>query len=102
MIRKSKPYSRFLSRRAVLKGAGAAGALTFTGQSLALVGKAWADEHPPIGTWPQGSSGDSVFIGITVPRTGTYAAQGEDELKGYQLAVEHINSGHELIATRRE
>ena len=38
-----------------------------------------------------------MFIGIAVPRTGTYAVQGEDELKGYQLAVEHINSGHELI-----
>ena len=38
-----------------------------------------------------------MFIGITVPRTGTYAVQGEDELKGYQLAIEHINSGHELI-----
>jgi branched-chain amino acid transport system substrate-binding protein len=55
------------------------------------------DERPPIGTWPAGSQGSSVFIGITVPRTGTYAVQGEDELKGYQLAVEHINSGHELI-----
>ena len=32
-----------------------------------------------------------------MPRTGTYAVQGEDELKGYQLAIEHINSGHELI-----
>ena len=42
-------------------------------------------------------SGSSVFIGISVPRTGTYAVQGEDELKGYQLAIEHINSGHELI-----
>ena len=39
----------------------------------------------------------SVFIGIAVPRTGTYAVQGEDELKGWQLAIEHINSGHELI-----
>ena len=38
-----------------------------------------------------------MFIGITVPRTGTYAVQGEDELKGYQLAVEHINSGDPLI-----
>ena len=38
-----------------------------------------------------------MFIGISVPRTGTYAVQGEDELKGYQLAIEHINSGHELI-----
>jgi branched-chain amino acid transport system substrate-binding protein len=44
-----------------------------------------------------GSSGSSVFLGISVPRTGTYALQGEDELKGYMLAVEHINSGHELI-----
>jgi branched-chain amino acid transport system substrate-binding protein len=53
--------------------------------------------YPPIGTFPDGASGSSVFIGITVPRTGTYAAQGEDELKGYMLAVEHINSGHPLI-----
>ena len=56
-----------------------------------------ADDQPPIGTWPAGSSGSSVFIGITVPRTGTYATQGEDELKGYQLAIEHINSGDPLI-----
>jgi ABC-type branched-subunit amino acid transport system substrate-binding protein len=61
------------------------------------VGEAWAAEHPPIGTYPAGSSGDSVFIGIAVPRTGAYAVQGEDELKGWQLAIEHINSGHELI-----
>jgi ABC-type branched-subunit amino acid transport system substrate-binding protein len=53
--------------------------------------------YPPLGTFPDGSSGPSVFIGITVPRTGTYAAQGEDELKGYMLAVEHINGGHPLI-----
>ena len=52
---------------------------------------------PPLGTWPAGSSGSSVFIGITVPRTGTYAVQGEDELKGFMLAVEHINSGDPLI-----
>ena len=32
-----------------------------------------------------------------MPRTGAYAVQGEDELKGMQLAVEHINSGNELI-----
>ena len=62
-----------------------------------LIGPALAEDHPAIGTYPAGSSGSSVFIGITVPRTGTYALQGEDELKGYQLAIEHINSGHELI-----
>src|SRR4051812_44529995 len=56
-----------------------------------------AEQHPPIGTWPAGVQGNAVFIGIAVPRTGTYAEQGEDELKGWQLAVEHINSGNDLI-----
>ena len=80
------------SRRSVIRGSGALVAAS------ALPSIAWAaDTHPPIGTWPDGSSGDSVFIGITVPRTGTYAVQGEDELKGYQLAVEHINGGDPLI-----
>jgi ABC-type branched-subunit amino acid transport system substrate-binding protein len=57
----------------------------------------FAQNQPAIGTWPAGSSGNSVTIGAAVPRTGTYAVQGEDELKGWQLAVEHINGGHELI-----
>jgi branched-chain amino acid transport system substrate-binding protein len=56
-----------------------------------------AADNPPIGDYPASASGPSVFIGITVPRTGSYALQGEDELKGYQLAIEHINSGNELI-----
>jgi len=62
-----------------------------------FVSSALAAEHKPIGTWPEGAKGDSVFIGMAVPRTGGYAAQGEDELKGWQLAIEHLNSGHELI-----
>src|SRR6476660_1944166 len=62
-----------------------------------LTTRAFAADQPPIGTYPAGSSGSSVTIGIAVPRTGTYAVQGEDELKGWQLAVEHINSGNELI-----
>src|SRR6476660_2776828 len=62
-----------------------------------LTTRAFAADQPPIGTYPAGSSGSSVTIGIAVPRTGTYAVQGEDELKGWQLAVEHINGGHELI-----
>jgi branched-chain amino acid transport system substrate-binding protein len=32
-----------------------------------------------------------------VPRTGTYAVPGEDELKGFELAIEHLNSGDPLI-----
>ncbi len=89
-----------LSRRAILKGsaglAAGLGAYSFAGD-LRFIGEVSAADHPAIGTYPVGSSGTSVFIGITVPRTGTYAVQGEDELKGYQLAIEHINGGHELI-----
>jgi branched-chain amino acid transport system substrate-binding protein len=84
-----------VSRRSLLRaGAGLAGYGLLPG---GMIGPAFAEDHPAIGTYPAGSSGSSVFIGISVPRTGTYAVQGEDELKGYQLAVEHINSGHELV-----
>jgi ABC-type branched-subunit amino acid transport system substrate-binding protein len=86
-----------LSRRSVLKGSAAALGATVLPAVVPQIARA-AEAHPPLGaTYPSGSSGSSVFIGITVPRTGTYAVQGEDELKGYMLAVEHINSGHPLI-----
>src|SRR4029078_1533650 len=70
-----------------------AGGLSFP----AYVRMALAGDQAPIGTYPAGVQGKEVFIGVAVPRTGTYAEQGEDELKGWQLAVEHINSGHDLI-----
>jgi ABC-type branched-subunit amino acid transport system substrate-binding protein len=80
------------TRRALLK---ASGGLVAAAALPRIAGA--AENHPAIGTYPAGADGSSVFIGITVPRTGTYAAQGEDELKGYMLAVEHINTGHPLI-----
>jgi ABC-type branched-subunit amino acid transport system substrate-binding protein len=58
---------------------------------------AWADEKPAMGTWPAGSQGDTVRIGAAVPLTGSYAVQGADELKGMELAVAHINEGHDLM-----
>jgi ABC-type branched-subunit amino acid transport system substrate-binding protein len=91
--RKSSPPAP--SRRDFIRTSLAvAGGLVLPG---GLARQAWAADQPPIGTYPAGVSGSSVFIGIAVPRTGTYAVQGEDELKGYQLAVEHINAGHPLI-----
>jgi branched-chain amino acid transport system substrate-binding protein len=85
------------SRRRVLQlGAGVAGATLIPGL-LGHGARAYAEDKPPLGTWPGGSQGDSVTIGATVPRTGAYAAQGEDELKGMQLAVEHLNEGNDLI-----
>ena len=94
--------SSSFSRRALLRQAAATGAgigaASFGGLApLGLMSPAWAQNHPAIGTYPAGSSGPAVTIGAAIPRTGTYAVQGEDELKGMQLAVEHINSGHELI-----
>src|SRR4051812_9942435 len=84
-----------VSRRALLQGgAGLVGGAMLSG-GFAM--PAFAEDHPAIGTYPAGSSGNSVFVGASVPRTGTYAVQGEDELKGYQLAVEHINEGNELL-----
>jgi ABC-type branched-subunit amino acid transport system substrate-binding protein len=83
------------TRRAVLKAGVAAGGGLLA--AVTLPAAARAADHPPIGTYPAGSEGDSVFIGISVPRTGTYAASGEDELKGYLLAIEHINAGDPLI-----
>src|SRR5579863_2451351 len=89
-----------LSRRGVLRQAVATGAgigvFSFGGQQFGLI-PAFADDKPPIGTWPAGSQGDTVSIGAAVPRTGAYAVQGEDELKGWQLAVEHINNGDPLL-----
>ena len=95
MVHREAPFRTPLSRRAILQQAAAVTA--GLGAGVNLMRSARAEDHPPIGTYPAGSSGSSVFIGITVPRTGTYAVQGEDELKGYQLAIEHINDGHELI-----
>src|SRR5665213_2939046 len=83
-----------VSRRTLLQdGAGLAGGAMLPTFSTSL----FAADQPPIGTWPDGSSGSSVTLSIAVPRTGTYAVQGEDELKGWELAVEHMNSGHELM-----
>jgi branched-chain amino acid transport system substrate-binding protein len=88
---------RRLLRQAVATGAGL-GALSAGGAGrLVFVGRAFAADQPPIGTYPDCCAGSSVTIGATVPRTGAYAVQGEDELKGMELAVEHINEGHELI-----
>src|ERR1700742_3301535 len=92
-MRKASMEHLATSRRTALK----AGAGLLGGMILPWAGAARAADYPALGTYPAGSTGDSVFVGITVPRTGTYAVQGEDLLKGYTLAIEHLNSGSELI-----
>ena len=84
-----------MTRRTTIR----AGAALIGGGALgwALPSPAAAADYPALGTYPAGSTGNSVFVGIAVPRTGTYAVQGEDVLKGYQLAIEHLNAGNDLI-----
>jgi len=84
------------SRRQVLRiGAGAAGMTLLPG--LGNFAFIHAADQPPIGTWPAGSQGSTVYLGAAVPLTGTYGVQGADELKGWELAVEHMNTNHELM-----
>jgi len=80
-------------RRILQAGAGLVGGALAAG----LPDYALAADQAPLGTWPEGSSGPTVFVGLTVPRTGTYAVPGEDQIKGTLLAIEHINSGDPLI-----
>jgi branched-chain amino acid transport system substrate-binding protein len=93
------PFSNRLSRRTLLKGTAgvAVGSAAIGLSQFGSLHLAMAEDHPPLGTYPQGSSGSTVYVGITVPRTGTYALQGEDELKGMTLAIDHINEGNDLI-----
>src|SRR6185437_10779513 len=91
--RRSSSYNS--SRRGFMRtGLGVAGGLALP---MGFAQRAWAAGEPAMGTWPAGSQGDTVYIGASVPLAGTYAAQGEDELKGWELAVEHINTNHELM-----
>ena len=65
---------RWTRREALLSGVGIAGAAMLP---MTMPELAWADDKPPIATCPEGSHGNTVYIGAAVPRTGTYAVQGE-------------------------
>ena len=66
--------------------------------ALSLFGPARAQAPASIGTFPAGVAADSVFVGITVPITGAYSADGQDLQRGYELALGLINAGDPLVA----
>ena len=59
----------------------------------ALLPMAARADQPPLGTWPAGAKGDSVFVGVTSPLTGAYSSDGKDHVLGYELAFGEINAG---------
>ncbi len=82
-----------LDRRSFLKtGLGAAGSLLLPPVALAA-GK----DYPPLANFPEGVKGDSVTVGLCVDLTGPYSAEGADEKKGFELAIEQLNAGDAKI-----
>ena len=71
------------SRRGVLK----TGAVTGAGLALPTIFTSSASAYTNEPT------GSSVKLGFAVPQTGAYAEEGLDELRAYELAVEHLNGG---------
>ena len=72
-----------ISRRSVLKTGAAAGTALATPMFFTNTANAYTNAP----------TGDTVTLGFNVPQTGAYADEGADELRAYQLAVEHINAG---------
>ncbi|MBT52808.1 MAG: branched-chain amino acid ABC transporter substrate-binding protein [Mameliella sp.] len=73
-----------VTRRGVIKTGAAAGA------GLALPTYLSAASHTGFTNAP---GNDKVTLGFNVPQTGAYADEGADELRAYELAVDHLNGG---------
>ena len=86
----SKSQAGKFSRRTLLKAGAAISAMP-----LVNVSSGFAQET--IGNYPAGTSGSSVFVGLTNPLTGPYSGEGDDMQKGYKLAIEHLNNGGGLV-----
>lgn len=72
-------------RRALQTGAGVA--------AVAAVGAPYiipSTAHAQSG-YRNAPSGSTVTLGFNVPQSGPYADEGADELRAYELAVEHLN-----------
>ena len=80
-----------LTRRDVIGLAGAAGAAGIAGIGATGTVGARQDDYPPLGNYP--IDGDTATFGFTVPLSGPYSSEGEDELRAYKLAVDHLNNG---------
>lgn len=84
------PFDR---RKLVLGGA--------AGLMLPGVRHARAQNPSPaqIGTFPEGVTAESVFVGLNMPLTGVFSGDGGDLRLGYELAIAQINAGGEIPAS---
>ncbi|WP_377504474.1 substrate-binding protein [Octadecabacter sp. R77987] len=76
---KSNFTRRGLLKTSAVAGAGLAVPTIFTASSVS------AHTNEP--------TGSDVTLGFNVPQSGPYADEGADELRAYELAVEHLNGG---------
>lgn len=85
-----------IKRTDFLRVAGGAAA----GAAVAATASPWHSEAEAaaIGNYPAGTTGSSIFVGLMCPTTGSYGADGEDERKGYVLAMEDLNNNTGVMA----
>ena len=84
------PSRDHIDRRTLLKGGAALSAWP-----LIDVPSAFAEDA--VGNFPAGVSGSTAFVGLTIPLTGPYSAEGDDMLMGYLLGIDHLNNGGVLV-----
>ena len=70
------------TRRGLLK-TGAIGGIALATPTIFTAGRANAFTNEP--------TGSTVTLGFNVPQSGPYADEGADQLRAYELAVEHLN-----------
>ena len=85
-------FIKGVSRRGILKGGIAASVAAGAGPTFFTRG-AWAQD------FVNNPTGDTVTFGFNVPLSGSYADEGADELRAYELAVEHLNNGGGMLET---
>jgi branched-chain amino acid transport system substrate-binding protein len=81
---------QFDRRQFLLGGVGTAAGFAVPGCG------ARAQKPNALGTFPDGVTADSVFIGLTIPLTGVFSGDGGDLKLGYELAIAQINAGDEV------
>jgi len=75
-----------LTRRKVLKAGAGTAAFALAGSTpFVFTRNAWADN------FRNAPTGSTVTFGFNVPQSGAYADEGADQLRAYELAVEHLN-----------